>query len=399
MKNKILISTISMMVVIPAFADITTNNNNPTCDSTTIGTTSGSTALDAVWNIVNQTCSAGQYFDMTTATCVTCTANSYCPGGTYNVESQTNGLNSCPSGYGLSASGAGAQTDCYRNCTTSDVAHSTGVTGGYYYGDNNQCGATSCAPGWHLKAGNDLATQFSVNFGGIVYMSESNDGTTSYDGYDYGHTDFNTYKDIAGLENGEWSTLLVSGRDGGPFFTAIKGRAICSTQRGYRDTINNNDDGWNNPTTFANLTDERTQTAGAKYCYCALTGYKELGSNTSTYEDVLSNNSFTAITSSWVFVEETGDSGQCGEVCTERCAEGPTYGDRDLFRAMFATVAPSLASCEANTINITWYNEGSVHDENTCTYAESVTLPETDPQRTGYNFTGWTVRPASTPNQ
>ena len=360
MKKIYLTSSICMMMACPAMADIALNNDNPTCDSSTIGASSGSTALDAVWNIVNQTCSAGQYFDMTTATCVTCTANSYCPGGTYNVESQTNGLNSCPSGYGLSASGAGAQTDCYRNCTTSDVAHSTGVTGGYYYGDNNQCAATSCAAGWHLNEGINIASEFAT----------TNPENASY-AYVNGSGVYKGFSDLQQSETGLTQPMTwVLKLDG---IGMLYGSARCSKTPG------TNDDYWTNPTTFDSLTD-----GTGDYCYCNITGYKPVDGDVQ------------ALSSPWVFYQGYSNASSCTKNCASGC--GNNVHSNSAFRsAIFGAVAPSLASCEANTINITWYNEGEIHDENTCTYAESVTLPETDPQRTGYNFTGWTVRPASTP--
>ena len=357
------------MAAMPAFADIATDNENPICDSTTIGTTSGSTSLDAVWNIVNPTCSAGQYFDMTTATCVTCSANSYCPGGTYNVESQTNGLNSCPNNYALSASGAGAQSDCYRTCTTADVAHSETVSGGYYYGDNNQCGATSCAAGWHLKSGLNLANELSN-----VNNVESLVGAINSNG---------TYEEWSNLPQSEsglnqpntWITKF----DG---VGSVYGMGRCSKTQGTKGLSSG--ETWANVTKFDTLTDETGQN-GAQYCYCNITGYKPADGN------------LQSLSSLWFFYQDADNADDCGSACSILCADGILWPV--IRNEILNSVQPIQASCEANTINITWYNEGSVHDENTCTYAESVTLPETDPQRTGYNFTGWTVRPASTPNQ
>ena len=58
-------------MAIPSYADIATNNNNPTCDSATIGATSGDTALDATWtaNTLNLKFMAnGQQFASNTCT-------------------------------------------------------------------------------------------------------------------------------------------------------------------------------------------------------------------------------------------------------------------------------------------------------------------------------------------
>ena len=345
------------------------------CNNDDLGVSSGSTGLDAIWNIVNKTCNPGQYFDMTTATCVTCSANSYCPGGTYNVESQTNGLNSCPIEYGLSATGTSTQTDCYRTCTTNDVAHSTGVSGGYYYGNNNQCVATSCAAGWHLTsfledeyaAANNPSAEFAlIHPNGEYYKWPNSDFQQSENGLTQPNT---------------WAVKYDS-------MGIVYGAALCSKTPG-----DSNGSTWSNPTTFNSLTDESGQD-GARYCYCKITGYKPVSGN------------MQSLSRAWIFFEDkqsqSGCSSSSSGYCTYQCATYAMGGGviADKFRpALFAAGTSSLASCEANTINIKWYNEGNVHDENTCTYAESVTLPETDPQRTGYNFTGWTVRPNTTPNE
>ena len=54
------------------------------------------------------------------------------------------------------------------------------------------------------------------------------------------------------------------------------------------------------------------------------------------------------------------------------------------------------AQWEANTVSLRWYNNHTLIDTtdatDDCEYSGSLTRP-TNPSRTGYTFTGWTVSP------
>ena len=56
------------------------------------------------------------------------------------------------------------------------------------------------------------------------------------------------------------------------------------------------------------------------------------------------------------------------------------------------------ADWTANTINLEWYNEDTKltvpTTSNTCRYDGQLTLPSTNPEKTGYTFRGWQVRVA-----
>ena len=56
------------------------------------------------------------------------------------------------------------------------------------------------------------------------------------------------------------------------------------------------------------------------------------------------------------------------------------------------------ADWTANTINLEWYNEDTKltvpTTSNTCRYDGGITLPSTNPTKTGYTFRGWQVRVA-----
>ena len=55
------------------------------------------------------------------------------------------------------------------------------------------------------------------------------------------------------------------------------------------------------------------------------------------------------------------------------------------------------ADWQPNTINLRWYNNNTLLDvqsaANTCVYDGTLTVPSTAPNRTGYTFAGWEVRP------
>jgi len=53
------------------------------------------------------------------------------------------------------------------------------------------------------------------------------------------------------------------------------------------------------------------------------------------------------------------------------------------------------ADWQANTVGVTFYNGDTQFDTASCTYDGTLTLPETDPTKTGYTFAGWKVRRAA----
>ena len=395
MKNKIfLTSALAMGVIAPAMAEPqrvdtfpnAANNEfmqenkvytNAATEANMDGVYEDGATVDAVaeytdilYNIV-----AGNYLkagsDATNGT--TCPAGSWCPGltdATYN-ENADQGINSCPSEYGLSTAGASSQNDCYRKCTNADVEHSTGtMNGGYYYGNNNQCEPTGCENGWHLKSGisgSELASTIGnetvVNIayiGGRGSFGEMNfDGQGAKGQSYYGLTDNNTWASDYGT-NG----MLI-------------GQARCSTQAG-----DNNSYTWTNPTKTANLADE-IGPEEAKYCYCNVTGYTP---NSGTLQ---------SLSSPLVFYDGFGYGANCSSVCARRCAESMRDTDYDLkFRAaVFGAIESSPAMCEANVININWSNADandiSANNAGTATYGSDVRTPVKAQTKKGKTFRGW----------
>ena len=115
--------------------------------------------LYANWKTLSITCPAGKYLAKNATTCSTCTAGNYCPGGTFNFStSQNQGINACPSGYGNSAAGSSANTNCYMK-----------VAANYYVATKHASSATAC-PAGHINSaqnvyyGNTSSCTFDTTF-------------------------------------------------------------------------------------------------------------------------------------------------------------------------------------------------------------------------------------------
>ncbi|MBR2510967.1 MAG: hypothetical protein IKB59_02240, partial [Alphaproteobacteria bacterium] len=68
----------------------------------------------ATWSLNSYECAAGQYLDETTLLCTECPVGSYCPGGTFTVETN-NSKTACPADY-TSDVAATAESECYMGC-------------------------------------------------------------------------------------------------------------------------------------------------------------------------------------------------------------------------------------------------------------------------------------------
>ena len=78
-----------------------------------LGTT-GNKTLHAKWEIISLVCDAGAYLPASSTACRQCPQHSYCAGGTYTYDSDTDqGINTCPVAYPNSDLGSDSVTDCY----------------------------------------------------------------------------------------------------------------------------------------------------------------------------------------------------------------------------------------------------------------------------------------------
>ena len=160
------------------------------CDSYN-GTTRYITPYDSYWSSkvscgapIN--CTAGQYLPARTTTCATCTANNYCPSGSYGMNITDQGLTACSSvgdnSYTISDAGATADTQCYKTCT---IAHATTVTGNDYYGAGvDTCVATACEDGYSVSSDICTGNIITINWNGATAaaIAANNAGTAVYGG-------------------------------------------------------------------------------------------------------------------------------------------------------------------------------------------------------------------------
>ena len=158
----------------------------------------------------------------------------------------------------------------------------------------------------------------------------------------------------------------------------IKGHGRCSTRAGadntWTDTYNVID---------SNFTSTLPDSSG-QYCYCQLDSYTPVSSGS------------IALSAPWVFDYDDDVYDDCADYCADRCARHlrNVYSDNLAFRAaVFGSLQPSLAMCEANVININWNDvdpaTAGQNNENTAVYGEDVRTPVKAATKKGQTFKGW----------
>ena len=126
MKKYFLTSVVLLAgIILPAFAEdtqttdkiITGGANTCTVDVLGVYDNNATAKTIATWTPVTYECAPGQYLleTETSVECTPCPIGSYCPGGTYTVESETNGATACPTDY-TSDAGAVGENECYMGC-------------------------------------------------------------------------------------------------------------------------------------------------------------------------------------------------------------------------------------------------------------------------------------------
>lgn len=131
-----------------------------------INSYSPSTTLYAHWTLASYTCAAGKYLAKSATACVTCTANHYCPGGTFKYSTTVNqGINNCSSGYSC-GTGKSKASDCCMSVPANKFikkefdATPTACETGYEkaahtvcYGNKSACSAKSYTISYNLNGG------------------------------------------------------------------------------------------------------------------------------------------------------------------------------------------------------------------------------------------------------
>ena len=434
MKKYFLTTALMGTFIAPAFGvdKIITSANTCTVDVLGVSDNNAIANTIATWDLIDYTLAPGQYLNVTETSVdkTTCPAGSYCVGGGYTVETANNSIAQCPTGYPNSATGAGADTQCYTACTvaTANIAHATAVSGNDYYGTGvDTCGATACETGYHVDGGGlelvekDPLVPISLTAEGAGLRYVRADGTSNSDGTvdaipEGSVTAPNTWATAysEGVVYGkascqpkadpvyEWlMNNLESEMASGKTFEEIEtelatigGKAKAEAAIGFLETVMDRGEGMSEEEVFESLakflvvysesSDKNYSTDSAgQYCYCQMDGFMPTGGT-----------KVIVASAPWVFNFDVG-----GEACASHCVSACAGGLRNDYvgaLAMRAAVVGALDAvetggiCAANTINIDWNpdNNGE-HIKNMCTYDGSVTLPTPDPVKPGYTFTGW----------
>ena len=129
---------------------IITNANTCTVDVLGVADNNATANTIATWSLIDYECPAGQYLLNSDGTleCTECPVGSYCPGGTYTVESENNGANACPTDY-TSDAGAVGENECYMGCELACTQqtcpeHSTSCTNGEFKTTGKQYTNNTC---------------------------------------------------------------------------------------------------------------------------------------------------------------------------------------------------------------------------------------------------------------
>ncbi|MBR2510693.1 MAG: InlB B-repeat-containing protein [Alphaproteobacteria bacterium] len=293
-----------------------------------------------------------------------CLSGYYCPGAdNITIDANNNqGIVKCPNDYPYSDAGVAANAQCYKDCTSDDVANAMTVVGRNYYGDGKDtCKVTDCVSGWHVKPGLNLEELVGSTYEGSnsSYMAGTNSAYINNAGDFVEYGQYEEYgQEYYGISENN-SFAVVYDDDKG----MITGRARCSSQ---------------SENSVENLPDE-SGNADATNCYCTIDSYTPVDGTKQT------------VSAPWIkYGSINWYPGACESNCVQNCA---TYMREYMhldFRGKMFEAAYELPVCSVNQININWnlgYGDNNV-STTTCSYTDVIESP-TDPVRPGYTFAGW----------
>lgn len=284
-----------------------------------------------------------------------------CPIGYWCDASGQHACSDLDGGYDNAAAGATENTQCYRACTVdaANIAHAATVTGNDYYGTGTDtCSAAECENGYHTETFDLVTIIGDVGASDYGYICPN----------DYFQRNASTY----GLtESGTFAVTYNDDRG------TIKGHAQCSSQV-ETGSIPYAPDYTAPSTTYATLPDST-----GKYCYCKVDSYTPVGGAEMSFS------------SRWVFYYGWGNATECSSYCGSDCAK--LYDTRTGYLAWRAVVLGAVdtgaATCEANTISITWggtsQNDIDANNAGTCTYGGEIRTPVAAAVIPGKTFVGW----------
>ncbi len=202
MKKYFLSSMLVMGLMVPAFgADGIITGGAGTCTVDVLGVSDNNATANtiATWTLNEYECGAGQYLLNSDGTleCTECPVGSYCPGGKFTVESENNGVNTCPTDYTSDAGAVGEEqcfTECNLQCTqqacpehSENCTHiASSNTGRQYYGKTCDAVASmceiifTCEPGYtvrNLKM-SDFIHSVSTGYSICEYQTTQDGGYT-----------------------------------------------------------------------------------------------------------------------------------------------------------------------------------------------------------------------------
>ena len=345
---------------------------------TNMGIYGGTVQAQAEYDPILYTVSAGKYLAAGGESVTNCTSGNFCPGLQNPVTYDANnpqGLEPCPNGFGNSAIGASANTDCFRTCDINNVgtsitaiSHAATLTGNDYYGNGvDTCEPASCENGWHVRAHLNIATTIGNTAGtSAAYIDGSNNFTED---------DANNGMAFYGLTNNDTNAFAVNFGNLG----VIRGHAACSNTPGTAVI-----DGANSSfSTEQSITDE-TGEPGAQFCWCHIDGYTR---NDGTPESV---------SSVWVYRSDIDQETYCSNLCAGSCSGylQEAWPAVLVFRStILDSISQIAASCDANTITINWTgaSASAISDNNagSVTYGGDIRTPKSATPIPGKTFKGW----------
>ena len=411
MKKYFLTTALMGTFIAPVFgADkIITSANTCTVDVLGVSDNNATANTIATWTLIDYECSAGQYLLKTedSLECTPCPIGSYCPGGKFTIESENNGVNTCPTSHPNSAEGAGADTQCYTACTVDMVAKATAVTGNDYYGSGvDTCSATACETGYHVEGNIELVEKTPLipvdyTIGGSFNNAYAGVATDTFEyGTIHSHSScqpeipsdllyfYKNYSKVISrsmtLEDFRKEFSKVASEQKVSYAVNILSGALGNSSY-YADIYKFLYVMLGNQTNAEYSTNDVGQ-----YCYCQMVDFKPVEGD----KTKISN-------APWIFLQEFDSADNCQTNCIAQCSHRLRYTNSECTAFRAATYGAlsyiETGICAANTINIDWDpDNGDTHIQNMCTYNETITLPD-DPVKLGYTFSGWKlVEPTTT---
>ncbi|MBR0212417.1 MAG: hypothetical protein IJQ55_02305, partial [Alphaproteobacteria bacterium] len=348
----------SLFAVFVVYSGVATasliDSTTPTTCDTGLGSSSGTIKFFAKYQANSYTCNPGTYLDKTTATCVTCGANYFCPGGTFVFNGENQGLNECdPSKYKFSSAGSWVATQCYAETGTEDCsklnkvsngtatyANSSATFGAYSEGTETQtigaCAITSltCDTGYtKTPASNGVLANYT-------HQSHNLSSTTTK--YRALSGDNGNNLNSTGLTNGQWQIGWTDG-------TVISGVASCNTT-----TVSNHEmSSLNEQVAGGTLTEEEkqaiiwadggigsrsantfnSQSTGTN-CWCKMDSYTLTGGSAQTISSP-----------TWKLVGDADSTDECANFCAAGCIDSAVK----YMSAFLGTLGQQMA-CVANSV-------------------------------------------------